>query len=122
MSCHSLWLSCGQGDRRFVNNRRRVGAVLFYDHSRELMFFNYQLAVIDYLGDPANKTIATPRNGLDVIMTVDAQSLPEHRYVLREISFLDERVRPNLFHQSTFFYDVPAVLNQYQQQAKDLLG
>src|SRR6266404_8440723 len=86
------------------------------------MFFDNEITFINHPADMANKAITSARDGLDVLMSVIFQSLSEHRDVLRQVTFLNKRVRPDLAHQPVLLDHPAAVLNQQKKEIEQLRG
>src|SRR5260370_29755270 len=86
------------------------------------MFFDNEITLIKHAADMANKTITSTRDGLDVLMSVIFQSFSEHRDVLRQVTFLNKRVRPDLAHQPVLLDHPAVVLNQQKQEIEQLRG
>src|SRR5713226_2364538 len=86
------------------------------------MFFDNEITFINHPADMANKTITSARDGLDVLMSVIFQSFSEHRDVLRQVTFLNKRIRPNFVHQPVLLNHPAAVLNQQKKDIEQLRG
>ena len=73
-----------------------------------------------YQFDFGSEAITALGNGLDVMAAIRlfAQSAPHGRDVLRQITLFDKTVGPDCLHQSIFFNDVTAILNQDEQDLK----
>src|SRR5258707_1894292 len=86
------------------------------------MFFNNEITPINHAADMANKTVTSTRDGLDVLMSAILQSFSEHRDVLRQVTFLNKRVRPNFLHQPVLLDHPAAVLDQQKKEIEQLRG
>src|SRR5262245_54835318 len=71
--------------------------------------------------DLSHKSVAAPRNRDEVMMVIRtfAQRFPQGRDIARQVSFLDEVLRPDLFHQFFFCQRASAVCDENQQDVED---
>jgi hypothetical protein len=71
-----------------------------------------------------NEPVTASRHSLDKLHAsrTFTERFPQQRDVLSQISFLDEGVRPNSFHQIVFCDDLPTVFDESHEDVEDLRG
>ena len=94
--------------------RARIALFINYYVRTNPLGYDQIMACVFYFGHARNKAIASARDCLDVLRAVFVilQRLSQCEDVMREISFFDNGVGPDLFHQFVFAENVATVFYQ----------